>query len=262
MKSICSVIGFLLVTLTLVSSFSFAEVYKYSDKEGNTHYVDSPSKIPEEYRSQSELPHKLPNIVKEGQKKVVTRDFQDNPQKKSKAVQAFDQMLAEVTLPAPQQGETDVAKDESGGGRRDRSSVSAPNIPGPGENLGSPKAEDATPQAIPPMLQKLLSGPFLIFLLALLLVYLVSVWRLLSRADMPGYGVLIPIYNIVLLSRLGGFSGWWILWMLVPVVGAPIWGFTVNFGIAKQFDRSTGFAILTAIIPMICLPIIAFSDSD
>ena len=35
---------------------------------------------------------------------------------------------------------------------------------------------------------------------------------------MPGWGILIPFYNLFLFVKLAGKPGWWFVLMLVPVV--------------------------------------------
>ncbi|MCB0339953.1 MAG: glutaredoxin family protein [Bdellovibrionales bacterium] len=41
-----------------------AEVYKYTDSNGSTHYVDNPENVPEEYKDQVLAPADLPKITK------------------------------------------------------------------------------------------------------------------------------------------------------------------------------------------------------
>lgn len=41
-----------------------AEVYKYQDEQGRTHYVTDAAKIPRKYQDQASAPHKLPKINK------------------------------------------------------------------------------------------------------------------------------------------------------------------------------------------------------
>ena len=102
-------------------------------------------------------------------------------------------------------------------------------------------------------------GLILVIVGVLSLVNLIAFWILLERGGHPGFGIIIPIYNVVLLSRLAGFSGWWALALFVPVVGPLIWGVTVHYNIAKHFDRSSLFALGAVFLPFIFFPIMAFS---
>ena len=93
----------------------------------------------------------------------------------------------------------------------------------------------------------------------LMLINLVSYWVLLEKGGMPGWGSIVPIYNVVLLSRLGGFSGWWVLWFLLPGIGGIIWSLTVQYSIPKNFGKGELFSIGTALLPFIFIPILAFT---
>jgi len=43
-----------------------------------------------------------------------------------------------------------------------------------------------------------IAGAFLLVVFAVILFYLVAAWRLFSKAGVPGWGVILPIYNIYL----------------------------------------------------------------
>ncbi|NJL59298.1 MAG: DUF4124 domain-containing protein [Desulfobacteraceae bacterium] len=45
--------------LVIFAQPSFAEFYKYLDKHGKAHFVDDPSKIPEEYRDVKKISGKI-----------------------------------------------------------------------------------------------------------------------------------------------------------------------------------------------------------
>ena len=51
---------------------------------------------------------------------------------------------------------------------------------------------------------------------------IVSYWKVFEKAGQPGWGVLIPIYNILLLLKIAGKPGWWILLYLIPLVNIVI----------------------------------------
>ena len=47
-----------------------------------------------------------------------------------------------------------------------------------------------------------------VFLVAMLLT-LVGMWRVFSKAGQPGWGIFVPIYNCLLMCRAAGRPGWW-----------------------------------------------------
>ena len=107
------------------------------------------------------------------------------------------------------------------------------------------------------------SGGLAILCLGLLLflLELVALWTLFEKANQPGWGAIIPIYNMVLLFRVGGQSGWWVLALLIPLVNAIV-GIWIWIEVAKNFGRSTLFGLCLAFLQFIFLPILAFGSSE
>lgn len=63
-----------------------------------------------------------------------------------------------------------------------------------------------------------------------------------EKAGEAGWKSIIPIYNIIILLKIVGREWWWIVLMLIPIVGFVIW-IIVALDLAKVFGRGTGFAI-------------------
>ncbi len=212
-------------------------IFKYTDDSGRTHYVDDLSKIPEKYRKEEARPHALPTIMRE------------NGQAREAFVQATRSpddagQFAPLEEYSPQEEPDD-----------------SPGVFSAEEErmLRETGWDDEALSGVA-FLRK--SKPFLFAAILLVLVNLIAYGVVLSKGGLPGLAVIVPIYNFVLLSRLGGFSGWWILWCLLPGVGSIIWSATVHYGIATSFDKSTGFAIFTAIFPFIGIPILMFTADN
>lgn len=220
---------------------ALAEVYKYKDSEGNVHYVDNPAKIPERYRKDETAPHKLPNITRErgSLEEPLKADYaadSGSPQK-----DAFDVYMAKVENSA------------------ELSDDLVPILP---DKKATVKADDDRLDSAQIEFLKRNFKTILITGLVICFIYIISMWTLLERRQMPGFGLFVPIYNMILISRLGGFSGWWILWLFIPVIGSAIWGLTVNFNIAKSFGRGDMFAIGTALFPFVFIPFIAMEPVE
>lgn len=92
---------------------------------------------------------------------------------------------------------------------------------------------------------------------AIVVATIIGMWKAFAKAGRPGWAVLIPIYNLVVLFQIGGLSGWWaasILLVAIPILGALAWlGILIwlNIRIAERFGQGTGFAIgLTLLSPI------------
>jgi hypothetical protein len=95
--------------------------------------------------------------------------------------------------------------------------------------------------------------------LAFILLVIVSMWRVYERAGEPGWAVLIPFYNMYVLTKVGGVSGWWVVAMFIPLINI-IALFVVSIAVARRFDRGAGFGVGLALLPMIFYPILAWGE--
>ena len=98
-----------------------------------------------------------------------------------------------------------------------------------------------------------------LLILAFVLLVIIAMWRVYERAGEPGWAVLIPFYNMYVLTKVGGVSGWWVVVMFIPLINI-IALFVVSIGVARRFDRGAGFGIGLALLPMIFYPMLAWGE--
>ena len=101
---------------------------------------------------------------------------------------------------------------------------------------------------------------FFVVELALIVLIIAGVWKTLEKAGQPGWGALIPIYNIYLLCKVGGRPGWWVILCLIPLVGLIIL-IILSIDIAKNFGKGAGFGLGLAFLGFIFYPILGFGDA-
>jgi Family of unknown function (DUF5684) len=107
------------------------------------------------------------------------------------------------------------------------------------------------------------SAPFVIWplvFIAVLVFEIAAVWFVFSKADQPGWAVIIPFYNHYTLLRVVGRPGWWLIIFYIPVIDFFVW-IIVAFDLARSFDRGTAFAIGLIFLPFIFLPILGFGPA-
>ncbi len=100
----------------------------------------------------------------------------------------------------------------------------------------------------------------LLVYLAIVLVVIAGMWKVFTKAGQPGWGVLIPIYNLYLLTQIAGRPGWWLILMLIPLVNFVI-AIILSLDIAKNFGKGAGFGIGLALLGFIFYPILGFGDA-
>ena len=87
-----------------------------------------------------------------------------------------------------------------------------------------------------------------------------SLWKVLTKAGQPGWAVLIPIYNLYVMLKVAGMSGWWVLGAFVPILSIVV-AVLMVMGIARNFGKGGGFAAGLFFLPFIFYPILAFGDA-
>ena len=105
-------------------------------------------------------------------------------------------------------------------------------------------------------------GPgVIIFWLAIAILIIAAQWKIYTKAGKPGWAVLIPIYNVIVLLEIVGKPWWWLLLMLIPVVNIVI-GIWVTNLLSKSFGYDVGFTIGLILLPVIFYPILGFGNAQ
>lgn len=106
-------------------------------------------------------------------------------------------------------------------------------------------------------------GGFLASLIIALL-YIVSMWKIFTKAGKQGWIAIIPIVNTVVLFKIADLNPWLLLLYLIPIVNIfaiIITAIILEVNLAKNFGKSGGFAVGLIFLNVIFMPILAFSDA-
>jgi len=102
---------------------------------------------------------------------------------------------------------------------------------------------------------------FLVVWLVVCLVILAGVWKVFAKAGQPGWGVLVPIYNAYLITRIAQRPAWWLILMFVPIVNI-LAAVVLSMDIAKHFGKGPGFGVGLAFLGPIFYPILGFGGAQ
>ncbi len=91
------------------------------------------------------------------------------------------------------------------------------------------------------------------------LLPLIAMWRVFEKAGQPGWAILVPIYNIIVILKTAGKPGWWFFLFLIPIVNVIFLVLTFH-GISVRFGHGAGFTVGMLFLPFIFLLILAFSN--
>ena len=106
---------------------------------------------------------------------------------------------------------------------------------------------------------------FVFIIIGVLVV--VGMWKTFAKAGQPGWAAIVPFYNLVVMFRIGGQSGWFALSYLlnfIPIIGSLaflgilVWN---HVNISKRFGQGVGFAIGLVLLAPIFWLILGFGSS-
>jgi Family of unknown function (DUF5684) len=101
---------------------------------------------------------------------------------------------------------------------------------------------------------------FSLICLTLSILMIVAHWRVNVKAGQPGWACLIPIYNIYILTKIGGKPWWWLLLMLIPGINIIFIVWLTNM-ISKSFGKDEGFTVGLLLLSIIFWPILGFGSA-
>jgi hypothetical protein len=107
------------------------------------------------------------------------------------------------------------------------------------------------------------AGGALVFVIyiAILVLVIAGMWKTFVKAGQPGWGCIVPIYNVYLLCKIAGRPWWWLILMLIPIVSLVI-AIILCIDIAKSFGKGIGFALGLIFLSPIFFCILGFGSAQ
>lgn len=95
-----------------------------------------------------------------------------------------------------------------------------------------------------------------------LLVVVVGLWKVYTKADQPGWSAIIPIYNIYVLTKIIGRPGWWVILIFIPIVNVIV-SIIMAIDLAKSFGKDAAYGVLLLwLFNVIGYLILGFGDAE
>jgi len=102
---------------------------------------------------------------------------------------------------------------------------------------------------------------FILIGLAFTALWIAGAWKMFEKAGQPGWGILVPIYNLLLIVRIAGSPDWMFILLLIPGVNIVAHIF-VSLELGKRFSRGAAFTIGLIFIPAVFYALIGFSSDQ
>ena len=104
------------------------------------------------------------------------------------------------------------------------------------------------------------STGFIIVWLAMVVIMIIAEWKIYEKAGKPGWAVLIPIYNFIVMLEIIGKPWWWIFLMMIPLVNIIFLIIVLN-DLSKSFGYGVGFTLGLIFLSPIFILILGFGGA-
>lgn len=101
---------------------------------------------------------------------------------------------------------------------------------------------------------------FFVIYIGVIVLMIVSMWKIFQKAGKKGWECIVPFYNVVVYLEIARKPGWWLLLMLIPYLGY-IWIIWATNMVCKNFGKDEGFTVGCILLPFVFYPILAFGDA-
>lgn len=104
-------------------------------------------------------------------------------------------------------------------------------------------------------------GAFAFVYFAILILIVISMWKIFTKAGKPGWAAIIPIYNLIVLLEIVGKPIWWLILMFIPFVNL-IFLIILTHQLSLAFGQGIGMTLLLLFLPFIGYPMLAFGSAQ
>ncbi len=101
----------------------------------------------------------------------------------------------------------------------------------------------------------------IVFWLIVTVVLFVANWKIFTKAGKPGWAIIIPIYNIIVMLQIVQKPIWWIFMFLIPVVNV-VFCFMLLYNLCLKFGQPGWHVVLAFFLGIVYYPYLAFSSAS
>jgi hypothetical protein len=101
----------------------------------------------------------------------------------------------------------------------------------------------------------------LVVILVMIVPTILGMWKVFEKAGEPGWAAIVPVYNYMVLAKIGGRDQIHGLLVLLPIVGI-IFAILILMDVMKCFGKDVAYAIGVLFLPFVFWPMLGYSDAQ
>jgi uncharacterized membrane protein YoaK (UPF0700 family) len=91
-------------------------------------------------------------------------------------------------------------------------------------------------------------------------VLIVANWKIFTKAGKPGWAILVPVYNIIVMVQIIKKPLWWVILLFIPIVNA-VFAILIVYNLVIRFGKPGWHVLLALFLGVIYYPYLAFSKA-
>lgn len=111
------------------------------------------------------------------------------------------------------------------------------------------------------MLQTVLIGLLMSLLIGISVLLATGAWYMFEKAGKPGWAILVPIYNLIVMCEIAKKPTWWVALFLIPIANIIFLIMMLN-GISKAFGKTEGFTVGLVFLRQIFFAILGYGPAQ
>ncbi|HBG71724.1 MAG: hypothetical protein A2W93_06565 [Bacteroidetes bacterium GWF2_43_63] len=102
----------------------------------------------------------------------------------------------------------------------------------------------------------------LVYLVIMIFLVIVPMWKIFTKAGQPGWAVLVPIYNIYVMTLIAKKPAWWLIIILLVPIANFIFLIMLLHAISVNFGKGVGFTLGLIFLSIIFIPILGYGSAQ
>ncbi len=86
-------------------------------------------------------------------------------------------------------------------------------------------------------------------------------WYMFEKAGKPGWAMLIPIYNIIVMCEIAEKPTWWVAMFFVPIANI-VFLIMLMHGISLKFGKDDGFTVGLVLLGQIFMAVLGYGSAE
>lgn len=86
-------------------------------------------------------------------------------------------------------------------------------------------------------------------------------WYMFEKAGKPGWAILVPIYNIIVLCEIAEKPTWWVAMFFIPIANI-IFMIQLFHGLSLKFGKDAGFTVGLVLLGQIFMAVLGYGSAE